>query len=416
MPQLPLLQLSSIWQQRSFRNLWLGTTVSAFGSEISGVAIPLTAVLLLGATSAQMGVLRAVGTCPALLFGFVAGVWIDRLRRRPILIIADIGRALLLAMLPLAAIFDSLDLPLLYLIAFTTGTLTIFFDIVYLSFVPSLVRNDDLLEANVKVNFSLSLAGVLGPGVAGVLVQLIAAPFAVALDALSFLISALFLCGIARDEPPAPVRSQRSVLAEIGEGLRQVYRHSLLRPMALCLALHFFSMSVRIAVYLIYLLRILQITPGWLGIILAGYGPGALLGTALTQRLVQRFGMGATVLGGACINCVAAACIPLTGMVPALAVPLLFTINVSFGFGIALLGPMDTLRQIVTVPELRGRMNASFRSVNMILATAGALVGGFLGEIFGLEATLVVSSLGLAAAALVVFVSPLRRVQNIQGV
>jgi len=147
MPRLPRLQLSSIWQQRSFRNLWLGTTVSAFGSEISGIAIPLTAVLLLGATSAQMGVLRAVGTCPALLFGFVAGVWIDRLRRRPILIVADIGRALLLAMLPLAAIFDSLHLPLLYLIAFTTGTLTIFFDIAYLSFVPSLVRNDDLLEA-----------------------------------------------------------------------------------------------------------------------------------------------------------------------------------------------------------------------------------------------------------------------------
>src|SRR3954470_3424210 len=240
MPRLPRLQLSSIWQQRSFRNLWLGTTVSAFGSEISGIAIPLTAVLLLGATSAQMGVLRAVGTCPALLFGFVAGVWIDRLRRRPILIIADIGRALLLAMLPLAAIFDRLHLPLLYLIAFTTGTLTIFFDIAYLSFVPSLVRNDDLLEANVKVNFSLSLAGVLGPGIAGLLVQVIAAPFAVALDALSFLISALFIRGIARDEPPAPTRSQRSVLAEIGEGLRQVYSHSLLRPMAICLALHFF--------------------------------------------------------------------------------------------------------------------------------------------------------------------------------
>src|SRR5215212_2790940 len=316
MPRSPFLQLSSIWQQRSFRNLWLGTTISAFGSEISGVAIPLTGVLLLGATSAQMGVLRAAGTCPALLFGFVAGVWIDRLRRRPILMVADIGRALLLAVIPLAAIFDSLHLPLLYLIAFTTGTLTIFFDIAYLSFVPSLVRSDDLLEANVKVNFSLSLAGVLGPGIAGLLVQLIAAPFAVALDALSFLISALFIRGIARDEPPGPTRSQRSVLAEIGEGLRQVYGHPLLRPMAICLALHFFSMSIRIAVYLIYLLRTLQITPGWFGVILAGVGPGALLGTALTQRLVQRFGMGTTVLSGACINCVAAACIPLAGMIP----------------------------------------------------------------------------------------------------
>src|SRR6185369_8966034 len=132
MPRSPFLQLSSIWQQRSFRNLWLGTTISAFGSEISGVAIPLTAVLLLGATSAQMGVLRAAGTCPALLFGFVAGVWIDRLRRRPILIVADIGRAVLLAVLPLAAIFGVLHLPLLYLIAFATGTLTIFFDIAYL--------------------------------------------------------------------------------------------------------------------------------------------------------------------------------------------------------------------------------------------------------------------------------------------
>jgi predicted MFS family arabinose efflux permease len=363
-----------------------------------------------------MGLLRAVGTCPVLLFGFVAGVWIDRLRRRPILIVADIGRALLLAVLPLAAIFDSLHLPLLYFIAFTTGMLTIFFDIAYLSFVPSLVSGDDLLEANIKVNFSLSLAGVLGPGIAGMLVQLIAAPFAVALDALSFLMSALFISGIARDEPPATMRSQRNVLAEIGEGLRQVYSHRLLHPMAICLALHFFSMSVRTAVYLIYLLRILQITPGWLGVILAGFGPGALLGTALTQRLVQRFGIGATVLGGACINCVAAAGIPLTRMALALAVPLLFTINVGFGFGIALLGPMDTLRQIVTAPELRGRMNASFRSVNMILATVGALVGGLLGEIIGLEATLVVTAIGLASAVLVVFGSPLRRVQEIQVV
>jgi predicted MFS family arabinose efflux permease len=248
------------------------------------------------------------------------------------------------------------------------------------------------------------------------LVQVIAAPFAVAIDALSFLISALFIRGIARDEPPAPTRSQRSVLAEIGEGLRQVYGHPLLRPMAICLALHFFSMSVRIGVYLIYLLRTLQITPGWLGIILAGFGPGALLGTALTQRLVQRFGMGATVVSGTCINCIAAACIPLAGIVPALAVPLLFAINLSFGFGIALLTPMDTLRQIATAPELRGRMNASFRSVNMILATIGALVGGLLGEIIGLEATLVVGALGLALAALVVFGSPLRRVREIQDV
>jgi len=416
MPRFPRIQRSPIWQQRSFRNLWLGTTVSAFGSEISGIAIPLIAVLLLGATAGQMGLLRAVGTSPALLFGFVAGVWIDRLRRRQILIVADIGRAVLLAVLPIAAIFHSLNLPLLYLIAFAVGSLTIFFDIAYLSFVPSLVSKDDLLEANVKVNFSLSLAGVLGPSIAGMLVQLVAAPFVVALDALSFLVSALFLRGIAHDEPPAPIRSQRSVLAEIGEGLRQVYGHALLRPMAIFLALHFFAMSIRIAVYLIYLLRTLQIAPGWLGVILAGFGPGALLGTALTQRLVQRFGMGATVLGGACINCVAAAGIPLARLEPALAVPLLLVINVGFGFGIALLGPMDTLRQIVTLPELRGRMNASFRSVNMILATAGALLGGVLGEIIGLEATLAVASLGLACAALVVFASPLRRVQAIHGV
>jgi predicted MFS family arabinose efflux permease len=245
---------------------------------------------------------------------------------------------------------------------------------------------------------------------------LIAAPFVVALDALSFLTSALFIRGIACHERPVAIRSQRNVLAEIGEGLRQVYSHTLLRPMAICLALHFFSMSVRIAVYLIYLLRVLQIAPGWLGVILAGFGPGALLGTALTQRLVQRFGMGATVLGGACINCVAAACIPLTRLAPALAVPLLFSINVGFGFGIALLGPMDTLRQIVTLPELRGRMNASFRSVNMILATIGALVGGLLGEIIGLEATLLAAALGLASAALVVLGSPLRRVQEIRAV
>jgi predicted MFS family arabinose efflux permease len=415
MPRLPRIQLSAIWQQHAFRNLWLGTTVSAFGSEISGVAIPLTAVLFLGATPSQMGLLRAVGTFPALLFGFVAGVWIDRLRRRSILMTADIGRALFLAVLPLAAIFDSLHLPLLYLIAFIVGTLTIFFDIAYLSFVPALVRTDELLEANVKVNFSLSLAGVLGPGIAGVLVQVIAAPFVVALDALSFLISALFIREIALDEPLAPARSQRSVLAEIGEGLRQVYGHPLLRPMAICLALHFLSMSIRMAVYLIYLLRILQITPGWLGVILAGFGPGALLGTALTQRLVQRFGMGATVVSGTCINCVAAACIPLAGMLSALAIPLLLIVNLSFGFGIALLGPMDSLRQIVTAPELRGRMNASFRSVNMILATVGALVGGLLGEMIGLEATLVVGALGLASAALVVFGSPLRRVREIQG-
>src|SRR5437867_8121574 len=227
------LQFSGLWQHPDFLKLWAGQTVSLLGSSVTGLALPLAAVLVLNATPAQMGIMRAAQYLPFLLLGLFAGVWVDRLRRRPVLILADAGRALLVGSIPVAALLGVLRIDVLYVVALLVGVLTVFFDVAYLAYVPSLVPRDSLTEGNSKLEVSRSFAGMAGPALAGALVQLVTAPVALVVDAASFLVSAASLSLIRTPEPkPAALAHGRSIWRDAGEGLRIVGGHPVLRTLA----------------------------------------------------------------------------------------------------------------------------------------------------------------------------------------
>ena len=228
------MQLTGLWQHADFMKFWLSQTVSLFGSAITSLALPLTAAIALHATPVQMGSLKAAQFAPFLLIGLIAGVWVDRQRRRPILIAADLGRALLLGFIPVAAVQGMLRIEHLYIAAFGVGTLSVFFDTAYFAFLPTLVKREQLVEGNSKLVVSISTSQILGPGVAGPLVQWFTAPVAIALDAVSFLLSALLLILIRTPEPVLSHPDQPKFWREFGEGVQVVLKNPLLRAIACC--------------------------------------------------------------------------------------------------------------------------------------------------------------------------------------
>lgn len=275
---------TGLWRHPDFLKLWAGQTISLCGSQITLVALPLVAVLTLHASPAQMGLLRAFQTAPALLIGLFAGAWVDRVRRRPLLVGADLGRAALLGLIPLAAALGALRMPTLYAVGFAIGVLTLCFDVAYFSFLPSLVRRDQLVEGNSKLEVSFSVASIGGPGLAGALVQLVSAPLAILLDAASFLLSALALALIRRDEAPAPRAGRRPIRREIGEGLRAVGGDPILLALAALPATINLVNGLTVTVSFLYLTGKLGFTPAVIGGVLTATGPGFLLGAILAGR------------------------------------------------------------------------------------------------------------------------------------
>ena len=388
-----------------FRNLWVAQTVSVVGSQLTSVALPLTAVLTLRATPLEMGLLGAAANTPILLGGLFAGVWVDRLRRRPILIVADLGQGLLLATIPLAAFLGLLRIEMLYAIAFLVGTLKLFFDVAVTSYLPVLVRREELAEGNSKLQLSHSAADVTGPGVAGGLVQLIGAPFVLLLDALSFLVSAAFLRRIRAPEP-TPLRVHRqTVWREIGDGLRLLWKEPALRAMTLATGVGSLGNSMQQTVLVLYVVRELGVTPALLGVIFAVGGAAALVGAAVASPVGRWQGPGPALIWGQLVIAgggllMAAAAGPL-----AVAVPLLLLAHVLRGSGMTLFSVNQiTLRQAITPPQLLGRVNATRRVVVFGVVPVGALLGGVLGGSIGLRPTLLAAAcVVLLAFALMVF-------------
>src|SRR6266516_1496145 len=282
-------EIKSLWRHPNFIKLWAGQTVSLFGSQISLLAIPLTAVLILNDTPLQMGILTAAEAVPYLLFGLVDGVWVDRLRRRAILIVADVGRFIVLSLIPLNYLLGILRIELLYLLAFLVGTLSIFFDVAYRSYLPSLIEREQLIEGNSKLELSRSVGEIVGPGLAGVLVQFLSAPITILVDALSFLLSALSLVWIRTPEPIArSEKPSKGMGHAIVEGLHFVFGEPLLRTLTSSFATLTLFNSVLEAVFILYLTRDVGITPLLLGIIFAVSSVGFVLGAVLAGWLTRR--------------------------------------------------------------------------------------------------------------------------------
>jgi len=404
---------SGAWRHPGFRRLWVAYTVSTFGTEVSSLAIPLTAVLTLDAGPIGMGILGAAASAPALVFGLVAGAWVDRLRRRRILIVADVARAALLLSVPVAFVIGFLSLVYLSIIAFLVGVFTVFFDVAHSSYVPSLVRPDELVDGNSKLEVSESVTQAVGPSAGGVLVQVIGAPLAIAVDAISFAVSAVFIRAIATVEPaPQPTEPRANLLAEAGQGVRFVLGQPLLRRTAGFAATTQLCMSAVLAVYVLYLVDDLGLSPVVIGIVGIAAAPGTIVGALAASRLVGRWGLGPTMSVAAWLPGLGVVLIAVAGTVPVVAVVLLMAGWFALGLGSIYDISEVSLRQATTPDRLLGRVNATRHVAFFGVMPIGALLGGVLGAAIGLQATIVVGACGLLLAPLWIVAGPIRRLSE----
>jgi MFS family permease len=403
----------SLWRNADFLKLWAGQSISLIGSEVTGLALPLTAALILNATPAQMGILGAVQYVPALLLGLFAGVWIDRVRRRPILLFADVGRALLLASIPVAILFGAHSMNYLYGVAFAVGALTVLFSVAYQAYLPTLVEKAHLVEANGRLEASRVFAFIVGSSLAGVLVQLLTAPIAILADAC-FLVS-VFTLAIIRTPEPKPVRSaeRKHIFAEIGEGLRMTFGHSLLRPIVITSAIFNLFAAILNSLVILYLVRDLHFSPVAIGGMSAVAGVAGLLAALIAGRISRWFGVGWTIVGATLLISGGWLMVPLTGSLLGPSIPL-----VTLGASLGAMGDVFynvnamSVIQAVTPNRLRGRVSASVRFTLWGLQPLGALAGGFIGQTYGLQVALFVSSAGFLSAFLWALFSPIRRLRT----
>jgi predicted MFS family arabinose efflux permease len=390
--------------------LWAGQAISEMGSTVTREALPLTAALVLGATPLQMGLLAAASSLPVLLVGLIAGVWVDRLRRRPLMIGADLGRALLLLTIPLAAAWGRLSLVQLCIVLPLAGVLSVVFDAAYQSFVPALVRRDELVEANSKLGMGAAGAEVVAPGLAGVLVQTIGGPSAVLLDAASFLWSALLVRLIRGTEPPpAPPEHRQSMGREIAAGLRAIRHSPLLRAFAGASVTASFFGNFFAGLYTLYALRVLGLGPAVLGLCVACGGAGSLVGAVVAAPLARRLGVGYTVLWAAACGGLIGLLIPLAGGPPLVAAALLMATQLFGDAADTVAGITQlSLRQASTPPVLRGRVNAGMNLLAQGVGPLGALTGGALAGAIGIRQTLAVAVAGSLLGLPWLIFSPLR--------
>jgi len=372
---------------------------------------------VLHATTFQVGALTAVEFSPFVLFGLPAGAIVDRLPRRPVLVIADIGRALALASIPIAYAFDVLSYSQLVVVVFLTGSLTVFFDVAYQSILPALVEREELADGNAKLEISRSAAQTAGPGIAGLLIELIGAATAVTVDAISFVVSALFIRGIRAQEPPVDhvdeaSRGLRGLGREIVEGLRYVLGHRTLRLIAGSTATSNFFSSMSMAVFLVYAVRERDYSAGIVGLIFTIGNLGALIAAFTAQRITRAVRLGRAIVLGLLL---AQLGMLMLGLAPASHAAAFFVAAwMLFGFGGILYNINQvSLRQAITPHRLQGRMNASMRFMVWGTMPFGSLAGGALGTALGLRVTLVVAGVGGLTAVIWLLGRPVRALVDI---
>ncbi len=398
-----------LWRHRDFLSLWGAETISQFGSQVSLLALPLVAILVLDESAFKVAALTSIEFLPFLLFTLPAGVWVDRLRRRPILVLGNVGRAVALFSVPVVYWVGGLTIWQLYVVGFAVGTCTVFFDVAYQSYIPALVGREDVVEANSKLEISRAAAMVAGPGMAGGLVALLTAPVAVLLDAVSYAISALLLFGIRKQEEAPPRAERRSLRSELGEGLRYVFRHPYQRTMVAMTALSNFFGQVVFSILLVYAVRELDLSAGTIGVALAIGNLGTLAAALTAKRIGDRLGVGRTILLASCLFGPGTLLIAFAPQEYALPLIVLAMIVIGFG-GILYNVTAISLIQAITPDRILGRANASRRFVVWGVVPLGGFTGGALASTIGLRETMVVGALGGLLTIVPILVSPLRSV------
>lgn len=405
----------SLWRHADFLKLWGGQTISLLGDQVSLLALPFTAVVFLKANAFQMGMLTAAGSVPAFLFALLAGVWIDRFQRRPILMIADLGRFLLLCFIPLLFVLGFLRVELLYILAFGIGALAIFFNVAYPSYIPSLLTPQLLVEGNSKLELSRSIVTTLGPAFAGLLLQIFTAPIAIIVDACSFLCSVASLAWIRTSETQRQKETTHNNIAQaMKEGLRFLAKSPLLRAITSSYATLSLFNSLLEAIFILYLVREIGIEPALLGVIFALGSTGFIIGALLCNRATKWLGVGPVLLVAPIVIGVSDGLLPLAGMTSHTFA--FFLVGFAqFGFGLA--RPLFSinqlsLRQAVTPEHLQGRMHASIALLTYGLPTIGALLGGTLGQTIGLQQTLVIAAVGEIVSCTWIYFSPVKALRE----
>lgn len=391
--------------------LWTAETISQFGTQVSLLAIPLVAVTLLDATPFEVALLGTVEFLPFILFSLPAGAWVDRLRRRPILIAGDIGRGLLLFSIPVAYAFDVLSIWQLYVVGFAAGTLTVFFDVSYQSYLPSLVDRDQLIDGNSKLEVTRTIAQTAGPAIGGGLVGVLTAPVAILLDSISYGFSALFVFLIRRKEP-LPDRhvdehgQQREGLRkEVSAGLRYVLGNKYLRGIAASTGTSNLFSNIAFATFIVYAVRALGLSATEIGIVFGIGNLGSLAGAVTGERLSRRFGLGRTIVGSMALT---APGILLVAIAPGESpVPFLIASGLLMGFGGVVYNINQvSFRQAITPRTMQGRMNATMRFIVWGTIPIGAIIGGIIATSVSLSAALWVGAAGAGLAVVPLLVSP----------
>jgi MFS family permease len=411
-------QRRSLWHHPDFLKLWTAETVSQVGTQVTQLALPLVAIVILEATPFEVALLGMVEFLPFILLSLPAGVWVDRLRRRPILVAGDLGRAALLASVPIAYLAGVLTIWQLYAVGFSVGCLTVFFDVAYQSYLPSIVERDDLVEGNSKLEISRSGAAFVGPPLAGILVEWLKAPVAIAVDAISYVGSAFFVLLIRRHEPEvvhpdvAAGGERPSMRQDVTEGLRYVLGHRYLRWIAASTGTSNLFSSISGAILLVYAVRELDLSAGVIGTVFAIGNVGFFVGAFVASRIAARIGVGPAIIVADLIGAIGGVLVPLASR--GVAIPAIALAGVLIGFGSVVYNINQvSFRQAITPERMQGRMNATMRFIVWGTMPVGALIGGALGSTIGLLPTLWIAAIGGFLPLLFLTLTPVRTIRTI---
>lgn len=402
----------SLWRRPDFMKLWTGQTVSLFGTLLTRVALPFIAVLILGANAAQMAILTGLRVVPALLLGLVAGHVVDRVSRRNVMLLADLGRAATLLCIPVAFILHALRLEYLFAVMAVTSALDVFFDVAYPAYLPTVVGREQLLEGNTKLQASGAISEVAGFSLAGVITQAIGAPLALIVDAATYIVSAVSLLLIRRPEPHiAASKDAPRERGAIWQGLRAVSGHPVRRALAGYESLLEMARVMFSAVFFIYVVRELQMPPALLGVIFGVGGIASFVGTLLVGRITRRYGLGRVIIGASAITMALGFSTPLaTGPVWALAVFLIMA-QVADAFATIAMVDQASLLQTITSDAIQGRVHGAIRLISSVAVLVGIALGGVLGELIGARGALFIACGIESLAVLWLALSPIRHLR-----
>jgi MFS family permease len=398
-------------ENADFRRFWLGQTVSLFGDQVSMLAVPLTAVLVLHANAAQMGYLTTALLVPNLLFSLHAGAWVDRRgRRRQAMLVTDVARALVLATIPLAYALGHLTFAQLYVVGFLSGSLSVLFYVAYSALFVALVPRERFMDANSLLHGSRAFSFLAGPSAGGFLVQLLRAPYAVLVDAGSFVVSALFLSRMRIEEPPGSAADESGVL----DGARWLFRSRVMRAeLAAVATINYFNF-VFFTLFVLYATRALHVRPATLGLVLGAGAVGGVLGSVVTNRLSRRIGVGAAFTLGCLVFPAPLVLVPAASGPKWVVLALLFLAEFGSGLGVMMLDITAGSISAALVPaRLRSRVSGAFMVVNYGVRPLGSITAGALGSWIGLRPTLWIATVGAVAGVLWLVPSPIPRLREL---